>query len=149
MDSRSVGNNNKIQLCAGPPQKMNAFFVTRNASNAQAQVVSGGGGEHSACPAQGRPVCPSVCCLPPPSCRGESCVITSSQTKLSLECLLITRSTTWVEFRGTIKRLILKTLLRNSLLVLGTCYGFKLHSRRVPNTTVLVDVLFTSITRIL
>lgn len=43
MDSRSVGNNNKIQLCAGPPQKMNAFFVTRNASNAQAQVVSGGG----------------------------------------------------------------------------------------------------------
>lgn len=120
MDSRSVGNNNKIQLCAGPPQKMNAFFVTRNASNAQAQVALGGG-EHSACPAQGRPVCPSVYCLPPPSASGESCVITSSQTKLSLECLLITRSTTWVEFRGTIKRLILKTLLRNRPLVLGTC----------------------------
>lgn len=44
MDSRSVGNNNKIQPCAGPPQKMNAFFVTRNASNAQAQVAYGGGG---------------------------------------------------------------------------------------------------------
>lgn len=125
MDSRSVGNNNKIQLCAGPPQKMNAFFVTRNASNAQAQVALVGG-EHSACPAQGRPVCPSVYCLPPPSASGESCVITSSQTKLSLECLLITRSTTWVEFRGAIKRLILKTLLRNRPFSLGNLLGFQL-----------------------
>lgn len=68
MDSRSVGNNNKIQLCAGPAQKMNAFFVMRNASNAQAQVESveleWGGALRMP---SSRQTCLSVCLLPPTS----------------------------------------------------------------------------------